>query len=124
LKNSGSLRLIRNEQVADDMMSYQTLLERLYRNQDDDAGERKNIYPILSRLFYPFVFDKMVTPDRINRPADNPPLRSYDPNIRQDVAFYIHQLKGSNYLEGNQLELLNEKAINTITFLQKEYHLK
>lgn len=66
--------------AADSIMSYQTLLERLYRQQDADAAERKLIYPVLSRMFNPFVFDKMVTPDRISRPADNPPLRSYDPN--------------------------------------------
>ena len=124
LENSGSLRLIRNESAADSIMSYEKVVEGIYMNQDDDAAERKDIYPVLCRMFNPFIFDKMVTITGINRPTDNPPLRSYDPNIQQDLAFYIHQLKGSDYLIVNRLEKLNNKAANTIAYLQKEYHLK
>jgi len=93
-------------------------------NQDDDKTERYAAFPILSRMFNPFVFDKMVDINGINRLSDNPPLRSYDPAIQQDLAFYIHQLRGSNFLLQQRLGLLNEKAKNIIAFLQKEYHLK
>jgi hypothetical protein len=123
LKNSGSLRLIRKEQAADSMMSYQRLVETIYTNQEDDRIERRAADPILSRMFNPFVFDQMVTIDGINRPIDNPPLRSYDPAIQQDLAYYVHQLRGSNFILQSRLELLNDKAINMIAFLQKQYHL-
>ncbi len=124
LKNSGSLRLIRNEQAADSMMSYQKLVETIMMNQEDDRIERRAADPLLSRMFNVFIFDKMVTIDGINRPADTPPLRSYDPNIQQDLAFCIHQLRGSNFIIESRLKLLNEKAKNIIAFLKKEYHLK
>jgi len=124
LKNSGSLRLIRNEQAADSMMSYQKLVETIMMNQEDDRIERRAADPLLSRMFNAFVFDKMITMDGINRPADNPPLRSYDQIIHQDLAYYIHQLKGSSFIIEGRLELLNEKAKNMIAFLKKEYHLK
>ena len=124
LKNSGSLRLIRNERAADSMMSYQKLVETIMANQEDDRIERRAADPLLSRMFNPFVFDKMVTIDGINRPANNPPLRSYDPAIHQDLAYYVHQLKGSNFIIEGRLELLNDKAKNIIAFLKKEYHLK
>ena len=124
LKNSGSLRLIRNEQAADSMMAYQGLVETIYSNQEDDRIERRAADPVLSRMFNPFVFDKMVDIDGVNRLADNPPLRSYDPAIQQDLAYYVHQLKGSNFILQSRLALLREKARNTIAFLQKEYHLK
>jgi hypothetical protein len=75
-------------------------------------------------MFNPFVFDKMVTIEGINRPANNPPLRSYDPAIQQDLAYYVHQLRGSNFILQSRLALLREKAKNTIEFLKKEYHLK
>ena len=123
LKNSGSLRLIRNEAAADSMMSYQKLVEYIYLNQEDDRIERRAADPILSRMFNPFVLNKMVAADGINRPTDNPPLRSYDQNLYQDLAYYINQLNGSNFMIIGRLELLNEKAINTIVFLKKEYHL-
>ncbi len=123
LKSSGSLRLIRKEQAADSMMSYQRLVETIYTNQEDDRIERRAADPILSRMFNPFVFDQMVTIIGINRPDGNPPLRSYDPAIQQDLAYYVHQLKGSNYILQARLELLNEKAKNIIAFLQNKYHL-
>jgi hypothetical protein len=124
LKNSGSLRLIRNERAADSMISYQKLVEYIYYNQEDDRIERREADPLLSHIFNPFVFDKMVSIDGINRPTDNPPLRSYDKNLHFDLAYYVHQLKGSNFMIEVRLKLLNEKAINMITFLEKEYHLK
>ena len=124
LKNSGSLRLIRNEQVADSMISYQKLVETIAMNQEDERTERFNAFPIISRMFNPFVFDKMVTIDGVKRPDNNPPLRSYDENLQQDLAFYVHQIKGSTYIMEARLELLNNKARNTIAFLKKEYHLE
>lgn len=105
------------------MMSYQKLVEKIVTNHEDDRTERYNAFPIISRMFNPFVFDKMVTADGINRPDDNPPLRSYDPDIQQDLAFWVHQLKGSTFIIEGRLELLNEKAKNIIKFLSKEYHL-
>jgi hypothetical protein len=124
LKNSGSLRLIRNEKAADSMISYQKLVDYIYYNQEDDRIERRAADPLLSRIFNPFVFEKMLTIEGINRPTDNPPLRSYDQNLHFDLAYYIHQLRGSNFQIELRLKLLNDKAINMIAFLQKEYHLK
>jgi hypothetical protein len=124
LKNSGALRLIRNEQAADSMITYQKLVELIYLSQEDDRIERRAADPILSRMFSPFVLNDMITIDGVNRISGNPPLRSYDPAIQQDLAYYIHQIKGSNFLIQARLELLNKKANNLIVFLQKEYHLK
>ena len=42
LRNSGSLRLIRNEQAADSMISYQKLVETIVINQEDERTERFN----------------------------------------------------------------------------------
>jgi hypothetical protein len=123
LKNSGSLRLIRNESAADSMMSYQELVETINTNQEDDRNERTAAGPILSHMFDVFVFDKMVDANGINRPDNNPPLRSYDSNIQQDLAYYVHQLKGSNFIIEGRLKLLSDKAINLINSLKKQYHL-
>ena len=124
LKNSGSLRLIRNEQAADSMIAYQKLVEYIYFNQEDDRIERRAADPILSRMFDPFVLNKMITKDGIDRPTGNPSLRSYDPEIQQDLAYYVNQIRGSNMMIEGRLALLNDKAQNVISFLQKEYHLK
>ncbi len=124
LKFSGSLRLIRNENAADSIISYQKLVDYILQNVDDERIERRSADPLLSRIFDPFVFDSMLDEfNNVNKPTGNPPLRSYDPSLQQDLAFCINQLKGSNIIITTRLELLNKKAKNTILFLQKEYQL-
>lgn len=124
LKNSGSLRLIRNELAADSMMSYQKLVETIYVNQEDDRIERRAADPLLSKMYNPFVFDKMVSITGINRPDGDPALRSYDPGLQQDLAFCLHQLNGSDFILQARLSQLREKAKNLISLLHKEYNLK
>jgi hypothetical protein len=99
LKNSGALRLIRNEKAADSMIAYQKLVETILTNIEDEHLERRDADPILAQMFNPFVFDKMLdTTNKINKPTDNPALRSYDPSLQLDLAYRIHQLKGSNII--------------------------
>jgi hypothetical protein len=125
LRYSGSLRLIRNENAADSIISYQKLVDYVLQNIDDERIERRAADPILARIFNPFVFDKMLDEfNNVNKPDNNPPLRSYDTSLQQDLAFIINQIKGSNIIITTRLKLLNEKAKNTIAFLKKEYHLK
>jgi len=125
LKYSGSLRLIRKAGAADSIISYQKLVDYILQNIDDERIERRAADPLLARIFNPFVFDKMLDElNNINKPTDNPPLRSYDLSLQQDLAFIINQLKGSNIIISTRLKLLHEKARNTIEFLKREYHLK
>ena len=125
LKFSGSLRLIRNENAADSIISYQKLVDIILANQEDDRIERRAADPLLARMFDPFVFNTMLDEfNNINKPVNDPPLRSYDTSVQQDLAYCINQIKGSNIIIKTRLELLNEKAKNTIEFLKKEYHLK
>ena len=124
LKYSGSMRLIRNEKAADSIISYQKLVEYIIQNIDDERVERRAIDPLLAKTFNPFIFDKMLANNNeIQKPTDNPPLRSYDISLQQDLAYNINQLKGSNIIISTRLKLLHSKANNIIAFLQKEYHL-
>ncbi|MEJ8841763.1 hypothetical protein WG954_05160 [Lacibacter sp. H375] len=125
LKNSGALRLIRNEQAADSIISYQKLVETILGNIADERDERRDVDPLMSLIFDPYVFDKMLDDDNIiHKPAGNPPLRSYDASLHKDLAYRIHQLKGSNRILDTRLTQLREKAVRIIAFLQKEYHLE
>ena len=125
LRYSGSLRLIRNENAADSIISYQKLVDYILQNIEDERIERRAADPLLAHIFNPFVFDKMLDEfNNVNKPVDNPPLRSYDPSLQQDLAFIINQIKGSNIIITTRLELLNKKAANIIAFLENEYHLK
>jgi hypothetical protein len=124
LKHSGSMRLIRNENAADSIISYQKLIDYILQNVDDERIERRAADPLLARIFNPFVFDSMLDEfNNVNKPTGNPSLRTYDPSLQQDLAFCINQLKGSSIIITSRLELLNKKAKNIISFLQKEYNL-
>lgn len=124
LKYSGSMRLIRNEEAADSIISYQKLVDYILQNQEDDRIERRAVDPLLSRMFNPFIFDTMLDEfNNVNKPLANPALRSYDPSLQQDLAYCINQIKGSNIIISTRLKLLNEKAKNIIKFLKEEYHL-
>jgi len=123
LRNSGSLRLIENSQAADSIISYLKLVELIMTNQDEERDERNKAYEIASKMFDPFVFDSIVGINGVNRPTNNPLLRSYDRSIQLDLAAYAHTLKGSTYLIGTRLELLNRKAKNLIVLLRKEYSI-
>ncbi|MEO6405941.1 MAG: hypothetical protein ABIY51_04880 [Ferruginibacter sp.] len=125
LKNSGSLRLIRNEDAADSIISYQKLVDYIIQNQDDERIERRAVDPILAHMFNPFVFNKMLDEfNNVNKPTDNPALRSYDVSVQQDLAYSINQIKGSNIIITTRLNSLNEKAKNIIGFLKREYYLE
>jgi hypothetical protein len=125
LKNSGALRLIRNEQSADSIISYQKLVETILTNISDERDERRDVDPLMLRIFDPYVFDKMLDDNNIiHKPDGNPQLRSYDASLHQDLAYRIHQLKGSNRILFTRLTQLREKAARIIAFLQKEYHLE
>jgi hypothetical protein len=123
LKNSGGLRLIRNAAASDSIINYEKEVQFIYRLQEDENEERKDLYPILCQMYDPFIFDKMVEGFNITRPNDNPSLRSYDTKIQKDLAFYISEIKESDYLTIIRLQKLETKAEDAIAFLQKEYHL-
>ena len=125
LKNSGALRLIRNEQAADSIISYQKLVETVLGNITDERDERRDADPFISGIFNPYVFNKMLDDNNIiSKPSGNPPLRSYDASLHQDLAYRIHQLKGSNRILYTRLILLREKATKVIAVLKKEYRIK
>ena len=124
LLNSGSMRLIRNKEAAEKMTLYKKDFDNLDGNQQDEDLERKNCFPLLEKIYDPFVFDEMVDAKGINRIENNPPLRSYDPELQKDLAHTIHQLKGSCFLIINKLKVVRENAANLIVFLKKEYRLE
>lgn len=94
--------MIRNENAADGIISYQKLVDYIVQNQDDERLERRAVDPTLTRMFNSFVFDKMVDEyNNIHKPNTNPPLRSYDANLQIDLAYSINQLKGSKIILNN-----------------------
>lgn len=124
LKNSGGLRLIRNQQASDSILSYDQAIERILLTQNRQDDEINDIRPMMGRLMDPNVLETMIDGEEIHPPAGNPPLRTINKEFLLDFIYAVHQLKGSDAVNSARLKNVKEKATGIIQFLQKEYHLK
>jgi hypothetical protein len=125
LKGSGSFRLIKNKEVVDSILNYQKRVEGLETVKAYEHEEIMAFYPMVSRMFSAYEFENMTNSKAsIARPLNNPLLRSYDTAIIDDLAFYVHQIKGSTESILNVMIKLHAQAGETINFLKSQYHLK
>ena len=124
LKNSGGLRLIKNQQASDSIMAYDHAIDRILLTQNRQENEITEIRPMMGKLMDPNVLETMVYGDVIRPPSGNPALRTVNKEFILDFIYAIHQLKGSDALNKVRLQQLKERAIGIILFLKKEYHLK
>jgi hypothetical protein len=124
LKNSGSLRLIRNKIVSDSITLYYGSIRRLENVQEREDQNFQDLKPYRLRIFDGRIYDKMFTNnDRIRRPEGNPALLLY---TKDDLNGFIGNLvavKASNigYIRFS-IDLLKQ-AINVLNTIKTEYHL-
>lgn len=125
LKNAGGLRLIRNQTASNTIMEYDQSIDYInYLQYNRETLELTQIYPLLAKIFDGNVLETMINGMEINRPTDNPPLRSTDKGLILDLTYFLHQYKTSSIVIITRLQSLKKSATETIQFLQKEYHLK
>src|SRR4030095_1711800 len=125
LKNAGGLRLIRNQTASNTIMEYDQSIDYInYLQYNRETLELTQIYPLLAKLFDGNVLETMISGMEINRPTDNPPLRSTDKDLILDLTYFLHQYKTSSIVIITRLQSLKKAATETIQFLQREYDLK
>ena len=124
LKNSGGLRLIKNEAASDSIMAYDVSVERIYLNQVRQEDEIKVLRSVTGKILNPNILETMVKEEEIYQPEGNPALRNTDQELLLDFIYDIHQYKSSDVVNMAALWKLKKKATGIIQFLQKEYHLK
>ena len=124
LKNSGGMRLIKNQQASDKILSYDKEMEKLMLSQNRQEGELNDIRPMMGRLMNVNVLQTMIEGENINPPLGNPSLRTIDREFLLDFMYAVHQLKGSDEVTSSRLKILRELAISTMQFLEKAYHLE
>ena len=124
LKNSGSFRLIRNTSVSNKIMAYYSSigfirhLEGLYFQEFDEYKR------IASKIFDPAIFRKMELPDgNISREANNPALRTTDPELLKELGVFAVYMNGSRRSIIPAAETLQKNGDELIAYLKKEYHL-
>jgi len=124
LKNSGGLRLIKNQEASDNIMAYDEAVDRLYYAQSRQTEEILTVSPLMGKLLNANVLETMIFGEEIRKPAGNPPLRSVDKDFLLDFIYDVHQLKSSDVFIIAYLKTLKENFAKTIEFLKREYHLK
>ena len=124
LKNAGGLRLIKNQQASNAIMTYDQANDYIVFLQSREFDELSLMYPLLAKLYDGNILETMINVMEINRPAGNPALRTTDKNLLLDLTYYLHQYKTTSIVIIARLRSLMQSATETIQFLQHEYHLK
>ena len=68
LKNSGGLRLIRNQTASDTIMSYDQAIDYINYLQNREFHELSEIYPLFAKIYDATILETMIKGMEINRP--------------------------------------------------------
>lgn len=128
LKNSGAMRLIRNRQVADSIISYWSTTELLYETREAfnvHRGKAKDIsFSLFNNKYYKHTVDFS-----LDFPLDSlmgePKLMSKNPVLFIEFANRVSHM--SDLLKFNykrRVERQTGNARRLIQLIKKEYHLK
>ncbi len=140
LKNSGNFRLIRKQNVIDELLEYEQIKDSYEGLYSIQLRENDLTYPLIGNLFDATVFDKMLVISDTSKfnekdfatgsksytqpPVGNPQLRNHDIDKINLLIYYLHQRKSS--FNGEILIMKNQKqkVEELIKLLDKEYNLK
>jgi len=127
LKNSGNLRLIRNQDAADSITVYDNeKIKSLLVQQEGETDQRRFISNFLAgKIFDPFAWHSMTdSSGTIRRLADNPAIMTTDPSILNEFTFKVVTLRGTLAFTNRMITETMHSATNLLEMLKKEYHLE
>src|ERR1019366_9136421 len=126
MKNTGELRVIKNNQVVANIMSYYSEINQIHELEATDNEEQNEYRKIAVQIFSAVVFNQINSTglNIVTRPVNNPPLRTDDKKQLGDLSGWVHYIKNTRigiYQYQKDVRLKGEKLIQQI---QKEYYLK
>jgi hypothetical protein len=124
LKNAGNLRLIKNEEIINNILTYDASVKDLREWDESDIRIRTTFREMGGNVFDASQLYKAMDANfKFVRPSTNPQLITSNSTMINNVAFQIQYLSLSclgNTQRGNALKA---KAGTLIDLLKKEYHL-
>jgi hypothetical protein len=126
LKNSGGLRLIHEQSVADSIIIYDNeSIRRIMSQQEMEPQFRNDILSnYIGKLFDAMPWNQIVDDTAgIHRPVNYPPLLTRDPLVLNDLAIHVSTLKTSYRITNGYIEKTIKTGTNLIAFLKNEYDL-
>ncbi|HSZ86655.1 MAG TPA: hypothetical protein VK787_11530 [Puia sp.] len=122
LTNAGGFRLINNE-AADSILYYQSLIERYKVGQGTETEESKLLYPFIAKVFDGRIFVSMTDSlNQIKIPAGNPLLKSEDIGAISDLIYYLHQKRSTFFTQKLRVKKMLAEAGSIKKFLYHLYH--
>ena len=124
LKNAGGMRLIRNELVADSIISYWFGIEAIKYLQErgisfTNEAIKLRLKILDSRYLLEADYGTEFFPVR-----NNPVLLKKDPELLSEFANHVHNTQQFlRYLQSGY-RIQNKSAVGLINIIKKEYHLK
>ncbi|MES1219500.1 MAG: hypothetical protein ABUT20_28620 [Bacteroidota bacterium] len=130
LKNSGALRLIKDNKIADCIVAYDVAIEKYVSTQQAEINIRTEYRNDLGNVFDAGVLLSMIDTSAndfeklISSPENSKPLITEDKQTINHLCTLVHYIYSSSVLNRKTMLDLKEQAIRLIALLKKEYHLK
>lgn len=126
LKNSGGFRLISNDEVAKEIMEYYNRLVFINYLQNVELLESEDYRKLAIDVFDPVIFNSIISTgdSSIVRPLGNPALLTYDVQVLRRLSGTVSYHRSAKLAISQSQIAMKKAAIELITSIQKEYHLK
>jgi len=124
LKNAGNLRLIKNENIINNILAYDALVKELKEWDESDTRIRTTFREIGGSVFNANeLYKAMDSNFKFVRPTSNPQLITDNPVAINNVAFQIQYISLSSLGNTQRGKALKEKAEKLIELLKHQYHI-
>jgi hypothetical protein len=133
LKSSGSLRLIKNDDLADSLVQYDVWSQRILTNDANIQNLIRDFRSSLGLIFDAVVISKMSSNRLISnngsgsfvkRPEEVLPLITEDRKSINQLCVYAEFLAALYQSQFNSITAQKGRSARLIAFIKKEYHLK
>lgn len=125
LKNSGNFRLIKNIEASNKIMEYYNTITLVRLLESINETEFTQYKTAAAKIFNPEIFiNTEGIGNEIKRINGNPPLRTTDNELLQELSVYAVYMHGTKKGVLDADEKMKKAGAELIDFLQKEYHLQ
>jgi len=123
LKSSGSLRLIRNNNITNSIMAYDQKMRNALFEMGDEIQIRAEYRQLAIKLFRTNVFHEMIATDTVTHPTGNPQLYTNDEALINAFIGQAQYFKRVHQAQLIRSEELLVQAKQLIADIKKQYRL-
>lgn len=126
MKSSGNLRLIREKNIADSISDYYFNAKEIQVNINQTQARILTTIEFEGKVFDGMVLQQILDKDNFifKQPAGNPQLITDDRTVINELVVRLHYLISISAFTELYFKKMNIQAIQLISFLQEQYHIK